>query len=117
MTIDVVREKATAPVQQYAKNTENELIEQLQSLKSIYSGDFGEKTFLHWDLLNGIKTSNLEIVFSNLNVAVWMFSTPPYECKTPLVGVKENQEESRTFFCVKIIYLLFIGPNIKCERS
>lgn len=60
MTIDQIQEKTTRLVKQYPKDLGDELTDELQSLKLIYSANFGEKTLSPWDLLNAIKTSNLE---------------------------------------------------------
>jgi len=59
MTIDQIKEKSAALVQRYPKHLD-ELTDELQSLKLIYSANFGEKTLSPMDLLNTIKTLKLE---------------------------------------------------------
>ena len=77
MTIDQIQEKTTRLLKQYPKDLGDELTDELQSLKLIYSANFGEKTLSPWDLLNAIKTSNLENLFPNLTVALRIFITIP----------------------------------------
>jgi len=77
MTIDQIQEKTTRLVKQYSKDLGDELTDELQSLKLIYSANFGEKTLSPWDLHNAIKISNLENVFPNLTVALRIFITIP----------------------------------------
>lgn len=47
--------------------------DKLQILKLIYSANFWEKTFSPWYYLNTIKTLNLENLFPNLYVNIWIF--------------------------------------------
>lgn len=77
MTIDHIQEKTTRLVKQYPKDLGDELTDELQSLKLIYSANFGVKTLSPWNLLNAIKTSNLENLFPNLTVALRIFITIP----------------------------------------
>ncbi|KAL4153194.1 hypothetical protein QTP88_001027 [Uroleucon formosanum] len=77
MTIDQIQEKTTRLVKQYPKDLGDELTDELQSLRLIYSANFSEKTLSPWDLLNAIKTSNLEKLFPNLTVALRIFITIP----------------------------------------
>jgi len=77
MTIDQIQEKTTRLVKQYPKDLGDELTDELQSLRLIYSANFGEKTLSPWDLLNARKTSNLENLFPNLTVALRIFITIP----------------------------------------
>lgn len=44
-------------------------------LVSLNLADFGEKALPSWDLVGSVKTSNLETLFSNLNVVLRIFST------------------------------------------
>lgn len=73
MTTDQIQEKTSALVKRYPED----LGDELQSLKLIYSANFGEKTLSPWDFLNAIKTSNLENLFPNLIVALRIFITIP----------------------------------------
>jgi hypothetical protein len=76
MTIDQIQEKSAALVQRYPKDLD-ELTDELQSLKLIYSANFGEKTLSPMDLLNAIKTLKLENLFPNITVALRIFITIP----------------------------------------
>ncbi|KAF0754583.1 zinc finger MYM-type protein 1-like [Aphis craccivora] len=71
------KKKTTRLVKQYPKDLGYELTDELQSLKLIYSANFGEKTLSPWNILNAIKTSNLENLFLNLTVALRIFITIP----------------------------------------
>jgi len=74
MTTDQIQEKTTRLVKQYAKDLGDELADELQSLKLMYSANFGEKTLSPY---NAIKTSNLENLFHNLTLALKIFITIP----------------------------------------
>lgn len=77
ITVDQMQIKATALVQRYPKDLGKELYDELHSLKLVYSANFGEKTLSPLDLLNKIKSLNLETIFPNLTVALRIFATIP----------------------------------------
>jgi len=76
MTIDQIQKKSAALVQRYLKDLD-ELTDELQSLKLIYSANFGEKTLSPMDLLNSIKTLKLENLFPNITMTLIVFITIP----------------------------------------
>jgi hypothetical protein len=73
-TINQIQENSAALVQNYSKDLD-ELTDELQSLKLIYSANFGEKTLSSMDLLNAIKTLKLENLFPNITVALRILIT------------------------------------------
>lgn len=77
MSINRIREKATAVVLRYPKDMGEELDGKLQSLKPICLVNSYEKIFLPWDFLNYVKTLNLETLFFNLNVTFRIFPMTP----------------------------------------
>lgn len=77
ITPNEIQEQAGALVQRYPKDLGDDLSDELQSLKLIFSSNFGDKIISPIDLLNKIKTLNLETLFPNLSVALRIFATIP----------------------------------------
>lgn len=78
---------------------EEDLNGKLQSLKSICLVNSYEKTFSSWDLLNNLKTLNLETLFFNLNVIFRIFSMTPVTvaCAHNVTSQHEKNRECFTY--------------------
>lgn len=94
-------------VQRHSNDFWDKSSDELQSLKSIYSADFGEKTLSPWDLLDSIETSNRKTLFPNLNVAFRILSTIPAtvaSVQCPLYSVSKIIKNVLPYDRVKMDY-------------
>lgn len=77
MTEDEIKPKSKNLVLKYNEDLQEDLVDELQSLKIVYATNFGYEQLNPLELLNQLHKTNLANIFPNLCIALRIFLTIP----------------------------------------
>lgn len=77
MTDQEIEHRASALLQEYERDMQEELIDELKQLKILYTANLGNNDLTALDLLNAIHIADLAQLFPNLMIGLRIFLTIP----------------------------------------